>query len=226
MHSLKRLWSLLCLLFCLTMSGCGGRKEIRISGAEPVPSTAVQAAGSEENLPKTGDTPPGEAESGLTVYVCGEVVHPGVVELREGARIYEAVDASGGFTADADPERVNLAQPLTDGQMVVIASKEERTGSAEAGRAGIEASYPLENGTSGYPPSESGPGLPSSGSRVNLNTASREELMTLPGIGESKADAIIRYRKEKGCFLSPEDVMNISGIKDAVYGKIKELITV
>ena len=202
MHSLKRLWGLSGLLFCLALSGCGGRKEIRISGAEPVSSAVVQAAGPKENLPKTGDTPPGEAESGLTVYVCGEVIHPGVVELREGARIYEAVDASGGFTADADPERVNLAQPLTDGQMVVIASKQERTGSSEAGRAGIDDSYP--SGT----------------------TASREELMTLPGIGESKADAIIRYRKEKGCFLSPEDVMNISGIKDAVYGKIKELITV
>ena len=223
MHSLKRLWVLSGLLFCLALSGCGGRKEIRISVAEPVSSAVVQAAGPKENLPKTGDTPPAEAESGLTGYVCGEVIPPGVVELREGARIYEAVDASGGFTADADPERVNLAQPLTDGQMVVIASKQERTGSSEAGRAGIDASYPSGTGTSG---SESGPGLPSSGSRVNLNTASREELMTLPGIGESKADAIIRYRKEKGCFLSPEDVMNISGIKDAVYGKIKELITV
>ena len=171
MHSLKRLWVLSGLLFCLALSGCGGRKEIRISGAEPVSSAVVQAAGPKENLPKTGDTPPAEAESGLTVYVCGEVIHPGVVELREGARIYEAVDASGGFTADADPERVNLAQPLTDGQMVVIASKQERTGSSEAGRAGIDDSYPSGTGTSG---SESGPGLSSSGSRVNLNTASRE----------------------------------------------------
>ena len=199
-----------CCIFLL-FSACNslGDANIEIRTSDP---PAAEDPGTQEAVPVR-----------IAVYVCGEVIHPGVVELREGARIYEAVDASGGFTADADPERVNLAQPLTDGQMVVIASKQERTGSSEAGRAGIDASYPSGTGTSG---SESGPGLSSSGSRVNLNTASREELMTLPGIGESKADAIIRYRKEKGCFLSPEDVMNISGIKDAVYGKIKELITV
>ena len=62
--------------------------------------------------------------------------------------------------------------------------------------------------------------------RVNLNTAQREELMTLPGIGESKADSIIRYREEHGAFTSPEEIMNISGIKSAVYSKIRDRITV
>ncbi len=254
MHSFRRLCLLIGLLFCLALPGCGGRKEIRISGADPLlPAASFEAASGNRSRESGSDplsqaddrTPDAEmsgADSGLreapedssgeerklTVYICGAVNRPGVVELREGARIYEAVDASGGLAPDADPERVNLAQPLTDGQMIVIVSKQEPERAELTGQSGIFGTYPCDAGQSGNPgtyPSEAGQsGIP--GGRVNLNTASGEELMTLPGIGKSKADAIIRYREENGFFLSPEDVMNISGIKDAVYGKIKELITV
>lgn len=135
------------------------------------------------------------------VHICGEVEKPGVYELAEGSRVFQAVEAAGGFTAEASQSSMNLAETIADGMQIVILSKEE----AEAVQAAEE---------------ESAAGL------VNINQASKEQLMALPGIGESRAEDIIRYREESGGFQRIEDIMKVSGIKDAAFQKIKDSIAV
>lgn len=149
--------------------------------------------------PKT--VSPETEEQMLCVYVCGEVRKPGVYELEEGGRIVDAVEAAGGMTEEAFCTWLNLAEPLSDGQKVEVPSKEQ-----------------AENLRNEEQEAQSG--------LVNLNTASQEELMTLTGIGESKAQAIISYREEHGDFERPEELMEIPGIKEGVFQKIQDQITV
>ena len=146
----------------------------------------------------------------FVVHVCGEVANPGIYELPAGSRIYEAVKAAGGFTENAAEESVNLASPIEDGVQIRIYSKEE----AETLAAGAAPFDGFEASGEGKEPV------------VNLNTATKEELMTLSGIGESRAEDIIRYREENGGFQNIEDIMKVSGIKDAAFQKIKDRITV
>ena len=150
-------------------------------------------------------------KSGVYVYICGEVINPGVYELSGDSRICEAVDAAGGFTENADREHVNLASKVSDGMQITIYNREEA-----ASLLADNASVGGNAGKSGT----SGSGL------VNLNTATKEELMTLKGIGEAKAEDIIRYREKSGGFKKIEDIMKISGIKEAGFQKIKDNITV
>ena len=150
-------------------------------------------------------------KSGVYVYICGEVVAPGVYELSEDSRIYEAVDAAGGFTENAARESVNLASKVSDGMQITIYNKEEA------------ASLPAGSGSA---VGNAGQGGTSGSGLVNLNTATKEELMTLKGIGEAKAEDIIRYREKSGGFKKIEDIMKISGIKEAGFQKIKDNITV
>ena len=149
--------------------------------------------------------------AGIYVYICGEVANPGVYELSEDSRIYEAVDAAGGFTENAARECVTLASKVSDGMQITIYNREEAASLlADSAPVGENAG---KSGTSGS-------GL------VNLNTATKEELMTLKGIGESKAEDIIRYREKSGGFKKIEDIMKISGIKENGFQKIKDSITV
>ena len=149
--------------------------------------------------------------AGIYVYICGEVAAPGVYELSEDSRIYEAVDAAGGFTENAARESVNLASKVSDGMQITIYNKEEA------------ASLPAGSGSA---VGNNGQGGTSGSGLVNLNTATKEELMTLKGIGEAKAEDIIRYREKSGGFKKIEDIMKISGIKEAGFQKIKDNITV
>lgn len=138
------------------------------------------------------------------VYVCGAVENPGVYELSAGSRVYEALDAAGGMKAEADRECLNQAELLEDGQQIYVPTIEETKAQTQGNDAGLAE--------------KSG--------KLNLNTATKEELMTLPGIGESKAQSILRYREENGRFKSVEDIMNIEGIKSGVFNKIKDQILV
>ena len=150
--------------------------------------------------------------AGIYVYICGEVANPGVYELSEDSRIYEAVDAAGGFTENAARESINLASRVSDGMQITIYTKEEAASLPAGGTsAGKNSGQDQMSGSS---------------SLVNLNTATKEELMTLKGIGESKAEDIIRYREKSGGFKKIEDIMKISGIKEAGFQKIKDSITV
>lgn len=150
--------------------------------------------------------------AGIYVYICGEVANPGVYELSEDSRIYEAVDTAGGFTENAARESINLASKVSDGMQITIYNKEEAASLPAGGTsAGKNSGQDQMSGSS---------------SLVNLNTATKEELMTLKGIGESKAEDIIRYREKSGGFKKIEDIMKISGIKEAGFQKIKDSITV
>ena len=165
----------------------------------------------ENNTPEDRRDVGNSEKSGIYVYICGEVINPGVYELSGDSRIYEAVDAAGGFTENAARECVNLASKVSDGMQITIYNREEA------------ASLPADSASVGGNAGKSG----TSGSGlVNLNTATKEELMTLKGIGESKAEDIIRYREKSGGFKKIEDIMKISGIKENGFQKIKDSITV
>ncbi len=131
------------------------------------------------------------------VHICGEVVYPGVYEVAADARVCDVLLLAGGFTDEAEADSVNMAQYVFDGMQVVIPS---------------ENSQIAEMGTSS--------------GKINLNTATKEELCTLPGIGESRAEDIIAYRTTHGGFSTIEEIMQVSGIKNAVYSRIKDLIWV
>lgn len=165
--------------------------------------TAVYDSAAEEIATEAAETETiGEEKTvSIWVYVCGEVRAPGVYELPEGSRITDAVEAAGGMTGDAAETYLNLAETLSDGQKIEVPSVEMAEALEEA----------AAQDTSGL---------------VNLNRATEAELMTLSGIGESKAKEIVRYRESRGGFQKPEDLMNIPGIKEGVFHKIRDQITV
>ena len=143
---------------------------------------------------------------------CYIAERPKVYRRNGDSRIYEAVDAAGGFTENAARESINLASKVSDGMQITIYNKEEAASLPAGGTsAGKNSGQDQMSGSS---------------SLVNLNTATKEELMTLKGIGESKAEDIIRYREKSGGFKKIEDIMKISGIKEAGFQKIKDSITV
>ena len=160
-------------------------------------SSAVSAAPSEE--------------LGIYVHICGAVNQPGVYCLSGNARVFELVESAGGFTEDAAQWCVNMASKLSDGEQLIVPTKEQ----AESGEWTV--------GTQGKP---GGGTEEPEGARIDLNTASKEQLMTLPGIGESKAEAILSYRETKGGFASIEELKNVDGIKDGTFSKLKDFITV
>lgn len=154
----------------------------------------------------------------ICVHVCGCVKYPGVYELPEKSRVYEAIEAAGGFTEEGARDFLNLALELEDTMKVEVPGLDQIEQWQQEGRlfqAGLPAGSLPENGYR-----DNGAAL------VNLNTASMEELMTLKGIGEARAGDIIRYRQETGGFQVIEDIMNVPGIKEGAFEKIKDRITV
>lgn len=139
------------------------------------------------------------AEACIYIYVCGHVKQPGVYQLSADARICDALVKAGGVSEDGNAEALAQAEHMTDGQTIYVPGMEEKNN----GEANTEDD-----------------GL------VNINTAGKEELMTLPGIGESKAVTILQYREEHGSFQSVEELMEIPGIKEGVFNKIKSSIKV
>lgn len=140
----------------------------------------------------------------IYVYVCGHVVNPGVYALDGQARICDAIALAGGISEDGRGEALDQAEHMTDGQTLYV--------------PGVDEEWSMEDSKA--------VGADRADGKVNINTASREELMTLPGIGESKAETIIKYREEHGDFESIEGLMEIPGIKEGIYNKIKEGIKV
>ena len=173
-----------------------GTKENRTqeSGAEGTESESGGAGGQEP-------VKNAEKEASIQVYVCGAVANPGVVELPAGSRVEQALLAAGGFGPEAAREAVNLADWVSDGQMVYFPTQGEAA----------ESKLQQEEAADGL---------------VNINTADIAMLCTLPGIGESRAADIIAYREANGSFESCEDIMKVSGIKTAMYEKIKDKIKV
>ena len=150
---------------------------------------------------------------------------PGVYELRTDARIYEALEAAGGMTEDAAADWINQAEALSDGERIYVPTQEEVNSQVLAvTQDGTEASSgnDTDNGT-GQEASGEDTGTEQ---KIDLNTADVSQLTTLTGVGESKALAIIAYREENGPFTSAEDIMNVPGIKEGTYEKIKDKIAI
>lgn len=189
------------LTACLLLSGCG--KDMEESLEEL--SVSEDKESEEDGAVSGKSEDPGKM---VFVYVCGAVNVPGVYELKEDARVFEAIGLAGGMTAEAAAEAVNQARTVTDGEQIYVPTVQE----AQTQGAGVLGDIVTGNSD------ESG--------KVNINTAGKEELMTLTGIGEAKAQSILDYREEHGQFRSAEDLMQIEGIKEGVFNKIKEDITI
>ena len=145
----------------------------------------------------------------LQVYLCGSVAAPGVYAVPEGSRVADALAAAGGFADGADPAAVNLAAWVSDGQMIYFPAVSERVPhAASAGRT--DPASPSADAASA--------------ALVPINSASEEELMTLPGIGAAKAAAIIAYREANGPFAELSDLCRVPGIKEALYSGLKDRI--
>lgn len=185
---------------------------------------AETSAGSTDRT-ELSDASSEEAKT-LVVHICGAVSAPGVYELPAGSRIIDAVEAGGGFLPEADEACCNLAEEIVDGCQIYIMTKTESCADGQTEKkAGIQTSPDSDMQTTDRNVrSNSAPALENG--LVNLNTADVAALMTLPGIGESRAKAIISYREQHGAFAKIEDIMKISGIKQAAFSKIKDKITV
>lgn len=167
-----------------------------------------------------------EEEKTLVVHICGAVSAPGVYELPAGSRIIDVVEAGGGFLPEADEACCNLAEEIVDGCQIYIMTKTESCADGQTEKkAGIQTSPDSDMQTTDRNVRSNSATALENG-LVNLNTADVAALMTLPGIGESRAKAIISYREQHGAFAQIEDIMKISGIKQAAFSKIKDKITV
>lgn len=153
----------------------------------------------------------------VVIHVVGEVNSPGVVTLEEGARIIDAINAAGGKTEEADLSKINLAYVVEDGTQIYIPRINENLNqvdliSSEAGQNIVVNSL--------------GTNEEENNAKVNINTANKEKLETLPGIGETTAQKIIDYREQNGKFTKIEDLQNVSGIGEAKFNSLKDKITV
>lgn len=264
----KKLRTALLLAGAVLLVGCTRKEELLVLDEEIVaeeeqPEISEEETAKEESGTETagentqGGVPLQEENSPgvICVHVCGAVARPGVYELQAGSRVYEAVQAAGGFTGQAEQNYVNQAQVLPDGVKLVIPTAEEvaaveeaEAGKVEAGEAEASAAGTKEDAAqiqAGIVAEEAGgklqagivaetlPGEAGSGKnaqpedgKININTASEEQLCGIPGIGATRAAAIAAYRDSHGGFKKPEDIMQVSGIKEGMYEKIKDSICV
>jgi competence protein ComEA len=160
-----------------------------------------------KNLVPINDTPQVEISTphvvtSIKVYVAGAVKTPDVYELDEGSIVKDALKKAGGALDSADLVAINLARKINDGEEVVVPYKQSSTGASVA---------------SITTPSDS---------KININTATKSQLVSLPGIGDVKAQAIIDYRTKNGNFKRIEDIVNVSGIGEKTFESLKDLITV
>lgn len=210
---LRSFGKIVVLMAVIFLSGCGESTEEK--GVEE-----FVLSDESQTEDGTSEEPDGEGVSGgsvqdkeapeettVFVYVCGAVKSPGVYELTADSRVFDAISSAGGITEEAAPDAVNQARVITDGEQIYVPTAEE----AALQGSGV-GEYSVTEGTEN--------------AKVNINTAGEEELMTLTGIGEAKAASILQYREEHGRFESIEELMQIEGIKEGVFNKIKDDITI
>lgn len=199
------------LLLCAALSGCRSTEaELLLEEASAEDADAGENAqdGQEEAASAPEATPEPEK---IYVDVRGAVADPGVYVLESGSRVFQALEAAGGILPEGAGAYVNQARLLTDGQQVYVPTQEE--------------AKRQEGSAPGLLP-DAGAESAGAGGKVNINTADETQLTTLSGIGPSKAQAIIAYREENGGFSSIEEIMNVQGIKEGTFGKIKDDIAV
>lgn len=152
-------------------------------------------------------------EPGLIyVHLCGAVLNPDVYKVEAGSRLYDLIELAGGLSPDAAGDYINQAMLVEDGQRIYIPTKDELS------------ELTLSEYMQGVQTSQSGD--EEAQSRVNINTADENALMSLPGIGQTRAKSIIEYRTKSGGFSVIEDLMKVPGIKEGLFGRIKDKITV
>ena len=157
-------------------------------------------------------------ENEVIIHITGSVKNPGIVRLKEGSRIEDAIEAAGGLTENADISKVNLAYVVDDGIKIKIpSSQEEDIGDEEIIDSGSGENIIIEKNTTSSNKSSQ---------TININKATETELQTLPGIGASLASRIIEYRSQTGKFGSIEEIKNVNGIGDSKFENIKDLISV
>ncbi len=186
-------------VFAYMLCGCTQQKEVLLLPPDATMESSDAVVGS--NAGGESDTEAESDAAAIVVYLCGAVNCPGVITLPEGSRINDAIVAAGGFREDAVVTSVNLAAKLSDEEMIYVASNSDKVLSELN-----EAS--------------------SKNKLININTADISKLCELPGIGESKARDIILYREKNGAFQKKEDIMRVDGIKQSLYNKIEEMISV
>ena len=152
-----------------------------------------------------------ENKETIVVHVSGAVNKEGIVELEADSRIADAIEKAGGLKADANMNEVNLAYKLEDGMKIYIPSNKDQEIQENNNISSIVESNTINK---------------KANSKININTATQEELDSLPGIGPSTALKIINYRKEHGKFSKVEELKNVSGIGDSKFAQLKDLITV
>lgn len=222
------LWGAALLLVFFT--GCGSRSYLETAETAAQEEADESDRKPEEETDESDRRPEEEAASDkaseneeaskepekktMYVQIGGAVVSPGVYCLTEGSRVFEAVAMAGGLTREAAEESLNQAEILSDGQWIHIPTKEE----AAAGE--------YCPGSMGRQSNASPAGTSPEDTRININTATAEELTALPGIGPAKARAIVSYREEHGGFSSPEDLKQVSGIGEGTYRRLEEQIRV
>ena len=174
-----------------------------------------------------------EEEVYYQVDIKGEVINPGIYTVKEGSRVIDVIRLAGDLTEVADTSVLNLSKKVKDEMVIIVYSydevvnftatkeKEEIEQEACLSQNGIQNDACIKDSTD----DTSSSSVVISG-KVSLNTATLDELMTLPGIGESKAQAIIEYREEVGAFQNIEELKEVSGIGDAIFDQIKENITI
>ena len=199
-----------------------------VADDSPPPPQAVASA----EVAASASPSPGE----ISVYVCGAIRHIGVFRLAPGSRVVDAVTQAGGLATDADPEAINLAEPLVDGMKIDVPKKGARpstysfdggsatydvasTGASNTGSSSHRTTHHRSSGRSGA--SKLQPGQ-----TVDVNTASESELERLPGVGPSLARRIIEYREANGPFATPDDLQNVSGIGPSKFAKMEAFVRV
>ena len=234
-------WILLVVL--LAMSGCASEKKDHADGltdvefstedggkaseeaddrtveAEVTGAADANGKNSSKGVSDSGQSEhDGKSQSEIRVYICGQICNPGVYTLEEDSRICDVIQKAGGLKEEASDTYLNQAQRLEDGMKIYVPSKEEAKtlGDPAQELSGISgqvtggAGDSTENGTTQ--------------GKVNINRADKAELMTLTGIGETKAEAILSYRETNREFQSLEELKQVEGIKDGTFQKIKDRI--
>ncbi len=236
-----------------TEAGDDGESDADVSsglsadGDSDVAVSSGSSADSDSDVAVSSESDADSSDSYIYVYVCGAVESPGLYQLEQGSRVYDAITAAGGLRDDACEDYWNQAACVSDGQMIDVPTEAEveasgsgSSGSSTDASSGSNASGGSMDASSGSGAAGSGTGDSSeadtsgsdsssgtsSSGLININTATAEELMQIPGIGEARAEAIISYREENGGFSSIEDIKNVSGIGDALFDKMKNYIEV
>lgn len=198
-------------LIVVCICGCGkSTSEYLVAEEILMTETETQTdLQTESNPAETQSQVSDQAETLLYVYVCGEVNAPGVYTLPEGSRVCDVFALAGGFTENAAVDYWNQARVLKDGEMIYVPTIEEAK----------ERGQDISSQDVNYKDT-------SAKNKININTASKAQLMTIPGIGEAKANAIIAYRESNGAFSTVEEIKKVEGIKDGVYTKMKDYIVI